>query len=108
MTGKQRYAVNGKPFDADVFGYDGCHKIYIADNPDSLAQLKALDYTLVPIEELPQTFAFSCPLRFIMSGDLKTSYCGQFEAAVFEGFDIEPKIQLILDDIADEIAEYGA
>lgn len=54
-----------------VFGYDGCHKIYVAENQDEIKMLKGYGYEICPMIDLERTFADSCYLRFISWGDLK-------------------------------------
>ena len=97
--------INGIEVTATEFGYDGCHKFYLCDSEEGKRQLVELEYDLYPIEELPEAWAFSCPLRFILSGDLSRTYVPQCEPAEFEGWHIEPGIRRILDDIRDEQLE---
>lgn len=80
--------INGKAFEATEFGFDGCHKIYLCDSQEGRRQLVELEYDLYPIEDLPVIWTATCPLRFIMSGDLSVSYVGQCEPAEFEGWNI--------------------
>ena len=47
------------------FGYDGCHKIYVAESPAEIHSLKSLGYKIYPMIELEKQFVESCPLRFI-------------------------------------------
>ena len=47
------------------FGYDGCHKIYVAETESEKADLESLGYKIYPMNELEKTFAESCYLRFI-------------------------------------------
>ena len=51
--------------DALGFGYDGCHKIYVAESPAEIHSLKSLGYKIYPMIELEKQFVESCPLRFI-------------------------------------------
>jgi hypothetical protein len=92
MKGK----INGKEFEAEAFGFDGCHKIYLCDSEEGQRQLEEYGYDLYPIEDLPIAWIDTCPLRFIQSGDLKRTFVGQCEPVVFEGWDMD-------DDIAEEI-----
>ena len=57
--------------DALGFGYDGCHKIYVAENQEEIKMLKGYGYEICPMLDLERTFADSCYLRFISWGDLK-------------------------------------
>jgi len=98
MKGK----INGRQFEADEFGFDGCHKIYLCDSEEGKRQLVDLEYDLYPIEELPRIWEQTCPLRFIMSGDLTISYVKQCEPAEFEGFVIDPALKVGLDLLRDE------
>lgn len=47
------------------FGYDGCHKIYVAESPAEIHSLESLGYKIYPMIELEKQFVESCPLRFI-------------------------------------------
>lgn len=85
--------INGKAFEADEFGYDGCHKIYLCDSEEGKRQLAKYGYDFYPIEDLPSKWASSCPLRFIQSGDLSVSYVRQCEPAHFKGWDIPKDLE---------------
>ena len=76
--------INGIEVTAKRFAYDGCHKIYLLENEDEVAEALGFCYRIVPIEELETTFESSCGLRFIngWSPEFK-SYVEQFEPAVF-------------------------
>lgn len=78
--------INGKPFEAEQFGFDGCHKFYLCDTEEGQRQLERYGYDFYPIEELPYEWVNSCPLRFISSGDLGMNYVNQCEPAEFEGW----------------------
>ena len=52
------------------FGYDGCHKIYVAESPAEIHSLKSLGYKIYPMIELEKQFVESCPLRFISWEDV--------------------------------------
>lgn len=56
--------------DALGFGYDGCHKIYVAESPAEIHSLKSLGYKIYPMIELEKQFVESCPLRFISWEDV--------------------------------------
>ena len=47
------------------FGYDGCHKIYVAESPAEIHSLKSLGFEICPMGELEKRFVESCLLRFI-------------------------------------------
>lgn len=53
------------------FGYDGCHKIYVAESPAEIHSLKSLGYRILPMSEIERTFAESCYLRFISWDDVQ-------------------------------------
>lgn len=93
MKGK----INGNLFEAETFGFDGCHKVYICTNKEGERQLLELGYDLLPIEGLPEIWTQTCWLRFIMSADLKQSFVRQGEPATFEGWDVSPETQEALD-----------
>ena len=79
--------INGIEVTGDRFAFDGCHKIYICNTADETKKMIDLEYDIYPIEDLPEIWAESCPLRFIHSADLQTTYVPQCEDARFEGFD---------------------
>ena len=84
--------INGKEFEATEFGFDGCHKIYLCDSEEGREQLIRYEYDLYPIEDLPEVWTRTCPLRFIMSGDLTISYVDQCEPAEFEGWHLDASL----------------
>lgn len=53
------------------FGYDGCHKIYVAETESEKADLESLGYKIYPMIELEKQFVESCPLRFISWANLQ-------------------------------------
>lgn len=53
------------------FGYDGCHKFYVADTVGAVAALVEDGYTVYPMDKLEEKFKGSCPLRFISLEDLE-------------------------------------
>ena len=88
MKGK----INGIGFEADKFFYDGCHKIYLGDTREGCDGMFASGWTqeeVYPIELLPQIWASTCPLRFILSADLGRTFVAQCEPAEFEGWELE-------------------
>lgn len=91
MKGK----INGKGFEAAEFFFDGCHKIYLADSADGYEAMKKAgwdDEEVYPIEELPAVWVATCPLRFVLSADLKRSYVNQFEPAEFDGWELDQQL----------------
>jgi hypothetical protein len=75
-----RYKVN-----ADSFAYDGCHKIYILENEQDKEQAKELEYEILPISELFETYQDSCGLKFISNWQLNKDYVRQFKKPTFRG-----------------------
>ena len=78
--------VNGKEIKTNgYFAYDGCHKIYICEDEADIETMRGYEYeNILPIAELPKTWDWSCPLRFIQNVKLTTNYVMQCEDAVFE------------------------
>ena len=97
--------INGKYFEADEFGFDGCHKIYLCDSAEGKRKLEEYGYDFFPIEELPVIWTATCPLRFISSGDLERSFVGQCEPAEFVGWDIGWELRSELDFMRKEQLE---
>ena len=75
--------VNGKRIYGDAFAYDGCHKIYILEDANDVAEAEFYEYKVMYIEGLKDVFENSCPLRFISNWKLTTHYVVQWENAVF-------------------------
>ncbi len=61
----------------EAIAYNNCHKIYICQNPEEVKKAKELGYKILPMENLEETYRRSCPLRFILSWDLQTTYIKQ-------------------------------
>lgn len=76
--------INGKQVTGEYFAWDGCHKIYICADSCAEDHATAAEYTLYPIDELPEVWELSCSLRFINCWDFSADYVGQFEEAIFE------------------------
>ena len=80
--------INGKTVTGDRFAFEGCHKIYIIENPEQEADARGCGYEIFPIDEIKQAYKDSCSLKFIsswpMNDDDFVSYVGQFEKATFE------------------------
>lgn len=66
------------------FAYEGCHKIYICETMDDVADAQGYGYVILPLTELKATFDNACDLRFIRNWRLDVSYVGQGESARFE------------------------
>lgn len=92
--------INNTPITQDRFAFDGCHKFYLIDTKDDEKTLRGYGYRIYPITDLPMAWDDSCPLRFIMSADLTTSYVDQGEPAWFYGWDIDWALQNSLDELA--------
>ena len=61
--------INNEEVQADLFAYDGCHKIYLIEDNNTLRVIQE-DYPhlkILNIQELEETYNNSCPLRFIDS-----------------------------------------
>lgn len=70
-----------------LFVYDGCHKIYIVEDQDDIESVKQtwrVDETFYNIDELPNIWNNSCPLRFISNWKLDKQYVRQGYDAEFE------------------------
>ena len=63
--------------------FDGCHKIYICENDEDLAEAKEYGYKIHELDELKTLFEKSCPLKFIYNWGLTKYYVCQFEDAKF-------------------------
>lgn len=73
MDKKLRY-INGTDVShCKGFVFDGCHKIYVCENDEQVAEMKEYGYEeLCPMSAIYATFNNSCPLRFISWADLHT------------------------------------
>jgi hypothetical protein len=72
--------INDQVIEATEFAYDGCHKIYLIIWGGDRDLMLDCGYTadhIHPIEELPEVWADTCPLRFISSADLSAHYIEQ-------------------------------
>lgn len=72
--------INDQVIEATEFAYDGCHKIYLIIWGGDRDLMLDCGYTadrIHPIEELPEVWAETCPLRFISSADLTAHYVEQ-------------------------------
>lgn len=76
--------INGKKVKTNgYFAYEGCHKMYVCESDADVEMMRGYGYDILPIAELPKTYKQSCPLRFINSANLKTTYCPQCREAKF-------------------------
>lgn len=66
------------------FAYEGCHKIYICESLDDVAEAHGYGYIILPLNKLKDTFDSACDLRFIRNWKLDVSYVSQGEGARFE------------------------
>lgn len=56
---------------ADMFAYDGCHKIYLITNMHDEDESHDYGYELWGVENLPAIWDATCPLRFISFWDVE-------------------------------------
>jgi hypothetical protein len=80
--------INGLEVTAQIFAFDGCHKIYLLENEAEEANARELGYNIYSIDLLREAYEGSCSLKFISNwpliDDNFVSYVGQFEDANFE------------------------
>lgn len=57
--------------DAEKFAFDGCHKIYLLESEKDIQEAKDNGYQVKNIENLPEVWKKSCPLKFINTWSLK-------------------------------------
>lgn len=57
--------VNGKEIKAEFFAYDGCHRIYLLNNPTEYKAATDMGYEIHSIDKLAEKYICSCGLRFI-------------------------------------------
>ena len=77
--------INGKNIKAQLFAYDGCHKIYILETKNDIVAAANAEYRILPMRYIQETYAKSCNLRFIdFWNENKPSIVPQFEAASFD------------------------
>lgn len=74
--------INNIKITAKSFAYDGCHKIYLLESEEGLHEAAKLNYQILPIEELPEIYETSCPLRFINTWDELKTIVSQFAKKV--------------------------
>lgn len=78
--------INGKEVVGKSFAYDGCHKIYICEEPYDEERLSSFGYSILPLSNLQEKWETSCDMRLISNASLTTSYVvqGQGDDAVFD------------------------
>ena len=81
------FKINGNNVDAEQFAFDGCHKIYLLEDEDDVQDALNYGYKVLDIDELVDTWAITCPLRFIENWKLTKTYVPQCEIATFEYVD---------------------
>lgn len=69
--------INGKETNAELFAYDGCHKIYLIEDNDDLRNAQELEYEIHNIQELEEVYNNSCPLKFINNWKLDKTFVPQ-------------------------------
>ena len=74
--------INGKEIKAEMFAYDGCHKIYLLKNEDEESEAFHCGYDILSIENLRSIWEKSCYLRFISTWDLTECVVEQGEENV--------------------------
>ena len=68
----ERLFIDGKPYNADRFAFDGCHKIYLLHPGENLSEYGWDERDYYSISDLAAAWDTSCGLRFISWGDLST------------------------------------
>ena len=56
---------------ADMFAFDGCHKIYLITSSKDESEALDYGYELRGVNELPEAYEQSCGLRFISFWDVE-------------------------------------
>jgi len=77
--------INDIEINADLFAYDGCHKIYLIEDDNDKKEAFQHGYDesdIYPISEIQTKFENSCPLRFISTWKLE-SIVNQCQEAIF-------------------------
>ena len=77
----EKMKIRGKEINYTHFYFDGCHKFYLTNDTKLSADMESNGWTekdLFPINELPEKFYHSCPLRFIQ-------VAGTFERIIPQG-----------------------
>lgn len=76
--------INGHKVDATQFAYDGNNKMYLIEDTHDLREAKMLQYEILDIKQLPETYNKASEFKFISNWKLGKKYVGQFEQAKFE------------------------
>jgi len=76
--------INGIKTAAKHFAYDGCHKIYLIEDYQDMAEVEKTNYSIIEIEDLPSVYKDSCELRFISNWQLTEQFAQQCEDAIFD------------------------
>lgn len=76
--------INGIKTEARKFAFDGCHKIYLLESDNDKNEALANGYNIYHIHRLEYIYQHSCPIKFINSWDLQTTFAHQGEMANFE------------------------
>ena len=81
--------INGIEIVATAFAYDGCHKIYLLNDGDSIVEAEDAGFDVYDIGNIISAFVYSCPLRFIneWGGEYKTIVPQGADEITFEGFE---------------------
>lgn len=82
--------INGIEIVATAFAYDGCHKIYLLNDGDSIVEAEDAGFDVYDIGNIISAFVYACPLRFIneWGGEFKTIVPQGADEITFEGFEI--------------------
>ena len=80
---------------AEVFAFDGCHKIYLIEDENDIEEAREYGYDIYRIERLESAFRHSCPMRFIQDWNFKKSYIKQLEFIDVELKEKENEISFI-------------
>ena len=80
----EKVKINGKVVSGIGVGFEGCHKIYILENEEDKKLLIDYGYEIYKLKQLKDIWECSCPLRFISSVDLKTTFVEQCSNATIE------------------------
>ena len=86
--------INGIEIVATAFAYDGCHKIYLLNDGDSIVQAEDAGYDVYDIGNIISAFVYSCPLRFIneWGGEFNTIVPQGADEITFEGFETDNEL----------------
>lgn len=87
--------INGIEINAVVFAYDGCHKIYLLNDNESIIEAEDAGYDVYDIGNIISAFVYACPLRFInkWEGECETIVTQWEDEVVFEGFEVKEDLE---------------